>query len=157
MATSNAFGIIASPATRIRVEGLHDYRPIGAFSFLGRFRVIDFPISNLSNSGVDRIMVFIAARPRSIAEHIGSGRHYNINSKKGKIQLLFTQNNNPNDLYNTDISAYLESQEIIERMHQEYVIITPSYMVFKQNFNQLLEEHIESEADITMLLSLIHI
>ncbi len=148
---SRAFGIIASPSTRVRVEGLHAYRPIGAFSFLGRFRVIDFPISNMSNSGMDRVMVFIAARPRSIAEHIGSGRHYNINSKRGKIQLLFTQNNNPNDIYNTDIAAYQENREIIARMHQEYVIITPSYMVFRQNFDTLLEEHIESKADITML------
>ena len=50
-----AFGIVNSSSRNIRVEGLEDYRPIGAFSFLGRYRMVDFPISNLSNSGIDRI------------------------------------------------------------------------------------------------------
>lgn len=48
-----AFGIVNSSSRNIRVEGLEDYRPIGAFSFLGRYRMVDFPISNLSNSGID--------------------------------------------------------------------------------------------------------
>ena len=51
----DAFGIVNSASRNIYVEGMQDYRPIGAFSFLGRYRVIDFPISNMSNSGIDRI------------------------------------------------------------------------------------------------------
>ena len=94
MSAFRAFGIVSSADNSIHVEGLHDYRPIGAFSFLGRFRVIDFPISNMSNSGMDRIQVYLRTRPRSIAEHIGSGRHYNINSKRGKVQMLFSEDNN---------------------------------------------------------------
>ncbi len=68
---------------------MQQYRPIGAFSFLGRYRVIDFPISNMSNSGIDRMQVYVQDKPRSLVEHIGTGRHYNINSKRGKLQLLF--------------------------------------------------------------------
>ena len=49
-----AFGIINSSGKHIWVEGMQTYRPISAFSFLGRYRVIDFPISNLSNSGIER-------------------------------------------------------------------------------------------------------
>ena len=52
-----AFGIVNSSSKNIWVEGLQDYRPIGAFSFLGRYRVIDFPIANRSNSGMDRMEV----------------------------------------------------------------------------------------------------
>lgn len=148
---NKAFGVINSAANNIRVEGLHDYRPIGAFSFLGRFRVIDFPISNFSNSGIDRIHVYLNSRPRSIVEHIGSGRHYNINSKRGSIQMMFTQNNGHSSIYNTDINAYLENIEQIERMPQDYVVIAPSYMVFKQDFQLLLDKHVESGADITVL------
>ena len=148
---SRAFGVINSAANYIRVEGLHDYRPIGAFAFLGRFRVIDFPISNMSNSGLDRIHVYLNSRPRSIVEHIGSGRHYNINSKRGNLQLLFTQNNGASSIYNTDINAFIENMEQIERMPQEYVIIAPSYMVFKQDFEVVLDEHINSNTDITVM------
>ncbi len=147
----SAFGIVSSADNTIHVEGLHDYRPIGAFSFLGRFRVIDFPISNMSNSGINRIQVYVRSRPRSIAEHVGSGRHYNINSKRGKIQLLFSENSSSRSIYNNDINAYYENLDIIQRMHQEYVIIAPSYMVYKQDYKQLLDAHIASGADVTLL------
>ena len=87
-----ALGIINFSGHHIRVEGMQDYRPIGAFSFLGRYRAIDFPISNMSNSGIDQIQVYVNQKPRSLAEHLGTGRHYNINSKRGKLQLLFSEN-----------------------------------------------------------------
>ena len=75
-----AFGIVSSSGRNIYVDGMQDYRPIGAFSFLGRYRVIDFPISNMTNSDIDRIQVYINNKPRSVVEHLGTGRHYNINS-----------------------------------------------------------------------------
>jgi glucose-1-phosphate adenylyltransferase len=86
-----AFGIITSSGNHIYVEGMQDYRSIGAFSFLGRYRVIDFPMSNMSNSGIEHVSVLMSNNPRSLVEHLGSGRHYNINSKRGKVQLLFTE------------------------------------------------------------------
>ncbi|MDC7279845.1 glucose-1-phosphate adenylyltransferase subunit GlgD [Butyrivibrio fibrisolvens] len=148
---NKAFGVINSAPNYIRVEGLHDYRPIGAFTFIGRFRVIDFPLSNMSNSGINRIHVYLNSRPRSLVEHIGSGRHYNINSKRGNLQLLFTQQNGANSIYNTDITAYMENLEQLERMPQDYVIVAPSYMVYKQDFQKLLDEHVEAGNDITLL------
>lgn len=86
---SKAFGIVNFAGNHIRVEGLQPYRPIGAFSFLGRYRVIDFPISNMTNSGIDHIQVYIRRKPRALVEHLGTGRHYNINSKSGRLHILF--------------------------------------------------------------------
>ena len=149
--SDKAFGIITPAPNYIHVDGLQDYRPIGAFSFLGRFRVIDFPISNMSNSGIDRIQVYVGGQPRSIAEHIGSGRHYNINSKRGKVQLMFGQKNDNTSIYNNDITYFYENLPIIERAHQNYVVIAPSYMVYKQDFNKFVDDHIESGADISLL------
>ena len=148
---ARAFGIVTSSGTHIKVEGLQQYRPIGAFSFLGRYRVIDFPISNMSNSGIDRIQVYVRTKPRSLAEHLGTGRHYNINSKRGKLQLMFAQNSSENDVYNTDIASFYENIEFIERMHEPYVIIAPSYMVYAEDYRELLQTHIDSGADITLL------
>ena len=75
-----AFGIVNSSERNIHVEGLQDYRAIGAFSFLGRYRVIDFPISNMTNSGIEYIQVYVKNKPRSLVEHLGTGRHYNISN-----------------------------------------------------------------------------
>jgi glucose-1-phosphate adenylyltransferase len=148
---AKALGIVTPSGNHIHVEGPEEYRPIGAFSFLGRYRVIDFPISNMSNSGIDHIQVYVRRNPRSLAEHLGTGRHYNINSKRGKLQLLFAQNHLENQIYNTDIAAFMENIEFIERSHLPYVVIAPNYMVYTQNFDTLLQNHIDSGADITLL------
>ncbi|MFQ7310783.1 MAG: glucose-1-phosphate adenylyltransferase subunit GlgD [Sellimonas sp.] len=148
---SKAFGIINFAGNHITVDGLHEYRPIGAFSFLGRYRVIDFPISNMSNSGIDQIQVYIRRKPRSLIEHLGTGRHYNINSKRGKLIPLFSETNAENNIYNTDISAYVENLDYIKEATYPYVVIAPSYMVYSADFSTLLQTHIESGADITML------
>ena len=148
---AKAFGIVSYPGQRIWVDGLQDYRPIGAFSFLGRYRVIDFPLSNMSNSGIDHIQVYINREPRSLVEHLGSGRQYNINSKRGKLHMLFSSRIGTHDLYNTDIASYAENLESIEAVHYPYVIIAPAYMVYTQDYDALLKEHIDSGADITLL------
>jgi len=149
---ARAFGIIASSIRRFNVEGLQEHRPVSAFSFLGRYRVIDFPVSNMSNSGIDRIQVYVgSSKPRSLTEHLGTGRHYNINSKKGKLQMLFANLNVHNTIYNTDIHAYVENIDIIKRMHEDYVVIAPNYMIYSQNYDELLQKHLDSGADITLL------
>ena len=116
---AKAFGIITSSVDQ-KVEGLQEYRPIGAISFMGRYRVIDFPISNLSNSGIINIQVYISSKPRSLAAHIGTGRHYNINSKRGRIQLLFPTEQKLNAVYNTNINALYEKKDYSKLQHKEY-------------------------------------
>ena len=149
---ARAFGIIASSLRRFWIEGLQEHRPVSAFSFMGRYRVIDFPVSNMSNSGIDRIHVFVgSSNPRSLTEHLGTGRHYNINSKRGKLQIVFGNLNINNTIYNTDIHAYAENIDILKRCHEDYVVIAPNYMVYTQNFDELLQKHIDTGADITLL------
>ncbi|MBB5263797.1 glucose-1-phosphate adenylyltransferase [Catenibacillus scindens] len=149
---SKAFGIVNFSGNHIWVKGLQPYRPIGAFSFLGRYRIIDFPISNMSNSDIDHIQVYIRRKPRSLTEHLGTGRHYNINSKRGKLRILYSEDGLDNEnIYNTDISAFRENMECIEREPYPYVVIAPSYMIYSMDFDELLQTHINSEADITLL------
>ena len=148
---SKAFGIINFAGNLIQVNSMQAYRPIGAFSFLGRYRVIDFPISNMSNSGIDVMQVYVRRKPRSLVEHLGTGRHYNINSKRGKLNVLFSDNNNENNVYDTDIAAYMENLDCFDEIDSEYVVIVPSYMVYTSNYNTFLQAHIESGADITLM------
>lgn len=148
---SKAFGIINFAGNHIQVDGLQEYRPVGAFSFLGRYRVIDFPISNMSNSGIDTIQVYIRRKPRSLTEHLGTGRHYNINSKRGKLHILYTESLTINDIYNTDIAAYIENMDVLENVRDPYVVIAPSYMIYTADYSTLLQTHIDSGADITLM------
>lgn len=147
---SKALGIINFAGNHIGVDGPHAYRPLGAISFLGRYRVIDFMISNLTNSGIENIDVYVRRKPRSLAEHLGTGRQYNINSKSGNLKLLFAEEDE-GSIYSNDVSAYMDNMEVIEKANCSHVILAPSYMVFKQDFDVLLQQHIESNADITLL------
>ena len=113
--------------------------------------MIDFPISNMSNSGIDSIQVYIRRKPRSLVEHLGTGRHYNINSKRGNLNLLFCENGDENSIYSTDLAAYVGNLDAIEEMSEEYVVIVPSYMVYTADYEEFLQNHIESGADITLM------
>lgn len=147
----NALGIVNFEGMSVRIKGLQDYRPAGAISFLGRYRLIDFPISNLSNSGVNHIQVHIKDKPRSLVEHLGTGRHYNINSKRGKLHILPANSDVESAFYNHDIACYMYNMHAIEEAIEPYVILVPSHMVYRMDFADLLERHMESGADITML------
>ncbi len=68
----NAIGIVNYEGPNVQVKGMQDYRPVSAFSFLGRYRLVDFPISNLSNSGVNHIKVFVKTNPRSLSGASGN-------------------------------------------------------------------------------------
>ena len=146
-----AMGIVTPSANNMRVHGMNQFRPISAFSFLGRYRIVDFPVSNMSNSGIEHIQVYVSQNPRSLAEHLGTGRIYNINSKRGKLQLLFNQDSKFNEIYNTDIRAYADNMDQIEPAPEPYVVITPGYMIFKEDYGELLREHISTGADVTIL------
>ena len=84
----------------------------------------------MTNSGIEYIQVYVKNKPRSLVEHLGTGRHYNINSKSGNLQLLFSEHSGVNDIYNTDIDNYYSNLECIEAVHYPYVVIAPNYMIY---------------------------
>ena len=147
---SRVLGILNFEPSYVNVAGLEDYRPISATSILGRYRVIDFMLSNFTNSGIDRVKVQIKNRPRSLVEHI-SNTSYNINSKKGKIHLLHGEDVFNNEFYNNDLKAFNTYMEFYDVENPTYVVIAPSHFIFKEDFSKMVEYHIQSKNDITIL------
>ncbi|MEG0359158.1 MAG: glucose-1-phosphate adenylyltransferase subunit GlgD [Anaerorhabdus sp.] len=147
----DALGIVNFEDSTADIEGLGNYRPVPAISFLGRYRIIDFVLSNMTNSGLSQIQVHIKEKPRSLIEHLGTGLHYNINSKRGKLRLLYGESKVMSDVYNHDIGSFLQNMQYIEESNLPYVIIAPSYMIYSIDFNEVLESHIASKNDITVL------
>lgn len=145
-----ACGIINFEGSNVNVEGLKEYRPVPAFSFLGRYRLIDIMVSNMTNSGIERIQVYMNGQTRSLIEHLGTGRHYNINSKRGQLQLL-TSDPTINASYNNDINAFLYNLEAIEDVDADYFVIAPSYIIYSIDFEKVIESHINKGADITVV------
>ncbi|MDO4466904.1 MAG: glucose-1-phosphate adenylyltransferase subunit GlgD [Bacillota bacterium] len=146
---ANALGIVSYNDNNVYVEGLQEERPIAAFNFLGRYRLIDFPISNMTNSGIDEVQIYTTGNIRPLIKHIGSGRQYNVNSKHGDIRLLPTYVKNSRIV--PDIEAFSQSIDEIEGSKNEYVVVAPVNYVYIANYQDLIEQHIESGADISIL------
>ena len=148
-------GIVNFEPNYVHVEGLEEHRPVSAVSILGRYRVIDFAMSNFANSGIQNIQVYIKSRPRSLIEHI-QGTNYNINSKRGSIKILPSERAYSSEIYNTDIRAMMDNIQQIEEANAAYVVIAPCHFIYTQDFNELVEEHIKSGNDITMLYQIVN-
>lgn len=146
-------GIVGMEKPGIYVEGLCDYRPLSVVSIMGRYRMIDFPLSNFSTSGINQIQVYIKEKPRSVIEHVGSTKQYNINSKHGKIHLLSTEYESHSSLYNNDIQGYVQNMRYIDVINADYVVIAPSYAIYQCDYQKAVDAHIRSGADLTFLYS----
>lgn len=148
---ANMIGIVNMTGEDIVIDGLSEYRSVSSTSLLGRYRLVDFVLSNMSNSGINQIQVYVREKPRSIIEHIGSGRYYNINSKRGKIRILTNEAKHATSQFNHDVNAFAEHLRYMEDISAEYVVIAPSHFIFRADFNDVLNYHIESEADVTIM------
>ena len=147
----NALGIIYFEGNSVNVEGLGDYRPVPAMAFMGRYRVIDFILSDMTNSGINNVQVYCKEKPRNLIEHLGSGQHYNINSKRGKLRVLYGEKTFSSPVYNHDVANYMLNMEYIEGDPNPYVVLAPSYFIYSLDFNEVLQAHKDSGADVTLL------
>ena len=148
-----ALGIVNFENSDVTVGGLTDYRPVSALSFLGRFRMIDFVLSNMTNSGIQNIQVYTRYGGRQLFEHVGRGSQYNINPKRGKLQLLASDKQFRNDVYNHDIAHFMEHMRFIEASKCPYVVIAPSYFVHCCDYSEVIKHHVENGNDITVVYS----
>ena len=145
----DAMGIVNFEDNSVNIRGLSLYRTTPAMSFLGRYRIIDFVLSNMVNSGIDQIQVLVRDKPRSIADHLGSGTQYNINFKHGYLRLLYPDHQALNDVYFHDVFLLKENMQYLEESHRKYVVISPSYMISTIDYSEVLEEHERTGADVT--------
>ena len=132
-------------------KGLTEHRPVASVSFLGRYGVIDFVLSNFSNSNIDTVGVLIKEKPRSLFKHMGLGNSWNFNSKSGGISLLYNEKYANNSHYNHDINNLIENIAFLEKSKADYVVIAPEHIITTMNYQDVIEEHEKSGADITMV------
>lgn len=148
---ANAMGIIAYNDSSLYVRGIEKYRPMAAFSYVGRYRLVDIPISNMTNSGLDQIDVYTNGDPKVLFDHIGSARHYNINNKHGHVGIIPVFTDGTPVEYVTDIESYYNNLYNIESDTNDYVIIAPVNFVYKVNYSDILDQHLDSGADVSIL------
>lgn len=128
--------------------GLTENRPLGAVTFLGRYGLIDFTLSNFSNSHIDRVYVLIRNGIVAIKRHVGNGSIWTNNTKLGYIELLLNEKGVSNQVFNTDINN-IKANIPLDELDFEYAVVAPSYMLASMDFRPIVDAHIKSGAEIT--------
>jgi len=148
---NDALGIINFEGRNVHIAGMDEFRPVPAISFLGRYRIVDFMVSNMTNSGIENIKVMIKDNPRSLIEHMRTGTQYNINSKRGQMQILYSDTHEDSSIYHHDVNAMLQNMQAFEEASEDYVVIAPSYMIYILDIRKVLAQHVGSGADVTVV------
>ena len=103
---------------------LTDNRPCGAVTFLGRYGIIDFTLSNFSNSGIEKVYVLVKNGILQMRNHIGNGSIWTNNTKTGFINLLINEKGLFSPKFNTDI-ANIRLNLPVDEIDFEYAVIAP--------------------------------
>lgn len=126
-------------------------RPLGSVSFLGRYGLMDFALSNLSNSGIERIDVLIENNVKAISNHILGGQIWINNTKTGFLRTYFNEKEACNAGFNTDVNNLIEQVADYIESSADYVVMTNPYMLMSMDFRQFKEGHIEENCEVTLI------
>ncbi len=122
-----------------------------AVSFGGKFRIIDFPLSNCINSGVDTVGVLTQYQPLVLNEYIGNGLPWDLDRTYGGVSILPPyQGHNGADWYKGTANAIYQNLEFIKRYSAEYVLILSGDHIYTMDYNKMLEYHKSHGADCTI-------
>lgn len=146
----DAMGIIL--ANDEKIPPITDIRATLALPISGRYRLIDFILSNMANARITNVGVVTSSNYSSLMDHIKSGSPWDLNRKKQGLNILPPNLRSSEDGYiRGDIDKLAGVYEFIKRSHQTYVILSLGTHIYNMDFQKLVETHVESQADITVV------
>ncbi|MDR1766780.1 MAG: glucose-1-phosphate adenylyltransferase subunit GlgD [Lachnospiraceae bacterium] len=147
-----AIGIILAGGNSKRMRELSNKRAIAAMPIGGSYRAIDFTLSNMTNSHVQKVAVFTQYNSRSLNEHLSSSKWWDFGRKQGGL-FVFTPTitAQSNDWYRGTADALYQNLTYLRNSHEPYVVIASGDGIYKLDYNKVLEYHIERKSDITVV------
>ncbi|MBS5308823.1 MULTISPECIES: glucose-1-phosphate adenylyltransferase [Clostridium] len=122
-----------------------------AVPFGGKYRIIDFPLSNCSNSGIYTVGVLTQYKPLDLNSHIGIGDPWDLDRRDGGVSILPPyQEEKGGDWYKGTANAIYQNIEYVDRYDPEYVLILSGDHIYKMNYDNMLEFHKDNGADATI-------
>ena len=148
----NVMGIIYTNKDDLSLRELTNQRSVAALPLAGRYRVVDFVLSSMVNSGVRNVGVIMQRNYRSLMDHLGSGKEWDLHTRNNGLFLLppFVTQETGGE-YLGVLDALRANFDYLRRSTQKLAILTNSNMVFNMNFEPMIRQHEETDADITLL------
>jgi len=147
-----AVGIILAGGNSHRMRELSDKRAIAAMPVAGSYRSIDFALSNMTNSNIQKVAVLTQYNARSLNEHLSSSKWWDFGRKQGGLYVFTPTLTKENSFwYQGTADAIYQNLDFLKRCHEPYVVIASGDGVYKLDYNRVLEYHIQKKADVTVV------
>lgn len=122
-----------------------------AVPYGGKYRIIDFPLSNCVNSGIETVGVLTQYQPLELNDYIGSGQPWDLDRSNAGVHVLPPyQRNQGADWYRGTANAIYQNMAFIERYHPEYVLVLSGDHIYKMNYAEMIEAHKKNDAACTI-------
>ena len=147
-----AFGMIYAGEEIPNLRELIDQRAIAALPIGGKYRAIDFPLSNMVNSDIRSVGVIVSRNYNSLMDHLGSGKAWDLSRKSDGLFILtpYSMRENPG-VYRGKVEALRSSMAFLRRTRHEYCILAGATSIYNFNYDEMMRFHVENRADITAL------
>lgn len=149
----DVLGLINLHENEELLKELTRQRPIAAIPFGGRYRLIDFALSNMVNSGITNVGIVVKHKYRSLMDHLRSGKEWDLARKRDGLFLLPPPDHlhYANSIYKGDLEHFHTHADFLRRSHQDYVIMTGSHIIYNTDYREAFRFHQEKRADITIV------
>lgn len=149
---NNTMSIIFASDHESKLNELTLHRTTASLPFCGRYRCIDFTLSNLVNSSITTIGIITRSNYSSLMDHIRMGRDWDLNRKNSGIAVFPPYaSNSSHNVFRGKIEALYGIMSYLTKSDDEYVVLTNSNIIASIDFDEVFEKHIDNNADITML------
>ena len=147
-----AIGIILAGGNNNKLGLLTESRAAAALPIGGCYRALDFTLSNMSNSGINKVAVITQYNSRSLHDHLSSAKWWNLGRKNGGLFVFSPYLSNSNSFwFRGTADAIYQNITYLTRSNEPYVIIAPGNAIYKIDFEEPLDFHIEKNSDITIV------
>jgi len=122
-----------------------------AVPYGGKYRIIDFPLSNCANSGIDTVGILTQYKPLELNDYVGSGKPWDLDRSYGGVHILPPyQGQDGEGWYKGTANAIYQNLEFIERYDPEYVLVLSGDHIYKMDYSKMINQHIADNADCTI-------
>lgn len=147
----NVLGMIFANIHEEALDTLTNKRTMGSVPFCSRYRLIDFPLSNMVESSIAKVGVVTNANFNSLMDHVGTGKPWDLSRKTDGLYLLPPYSINSVTMWGNRIDAIYGNLGFLNNSNQEYVLMTDCFNVMNINYNDLFDAHEKTGADITVV------
>lgn len=150
---ADALGIIFPNSYDTLVPELVSERLMASIPFAGRYRMVDFILSSMVNSGIGNISLVVRKNYHSLMDHLGAGREWDLTRKNGGLNIVppFAQKNIK--MYTGRVEALASIIEFLKSQREKYVVMADTNIAVNFNFKKFMDAHIASGADVTVAYS----